>query len=797
MTNTKERILILDGHTNQALACVRSLGKAGYDVLVASHERSPLGSWSRYCVGTFLVKGQSIEGFAEMRSWAKREGVSIVLPLTERSCVLCNVERTEWEALGIKVGCGSDEMLQTAFDKATTLKRAEVAGVRIPPTRFPTSLEECIEAIDQIGLPCVIKPRWSNAWDGKQFLPSKSPAYLKTRNNLGDVFREYRQREHWPLVQGYVAGQGKGVFALCDRGNVIAWFAHERLRDTRPTGSSSSLRRSIRLEPRLREPAEKILSQLSWHGPAMVEFKDDGINPPCLMEINGRFWGSLQLAIDAGVDFPNMWISLLKGDSPEPVLEYAEDVTLRWLWGDFKRFYFILRGAPAGYPSTFPPVRQGIKELLGRQPKGTRLETWRADDVWPGVGEIAGGLRELLARTDSALTINSAPKISKNGSNGANGSRTASAHASSNGHGADHVVVREATNAELERWDELVTRFPNYRVSHKRAWINSLSASVKGRPLFLVYEKKNEIVGCLPGYLTSIGPLRLFGSPLQGWQTVSMGPAFDHLRTSTEELIAPLLPFLELSHGVHHVELISSSLNQQTLEDLHFRSETLPTYRAPLFPGDEQRALRAMKDSARRNVRRGEKLGLVAKFEEDESFVDEHYDQLREVFARGGNVIPFGKGRALEFFRHMKSSGNLIAVSVYLSDGGPNIATGMFTVEGKELLLWMWTHRTQYRWYRPTELMTWTVMKRAMEMGCDTFDFMGRGDFKAKFGAELDNSKHRWVWSRYEWLAATRTLASRGYKWQQAMRGRMIRRTMSHSPSLVEAHALPPFKGAA
>jgi hypothetical protein len=36
----------------------------------------------------------------------------------------------------------------------------------------------------------------------------------------------------------------------------------------------------------------------------MVEFKDDGVNPPCLMEINGRFWGSLQLAIDAGVDFP-------------------------------------------------------------------------------------------------------------------------------------------------------------------------------------------------------------------------------------------------------------------------------------------------------------------------------------------------------------------------------------------------------------------------------------------------------------------------------------------------------------
>src|SRR6266513_1195042 len=83
----------------------------------------------------------------------------------------------------------------------------------------------------------------------------------------------------------------------------------------------------------------------------------------------------------------------------------------------------------------------------------------------------------------------------------------------------------------------------------------------------------------------------------------------------------------------------------------------------------------------------------------------------------------------------------------------------MFTVHGHELLLSMWTHRTRYRWYRPTELMTWTVMQKAMALGCDSFDLMGRGDFKAKFGAAPDASKQRWVWSRYAWLTAARRLA--------------------------------------
>jgi hypothetical protein len=479
----------------------------------------------------------------------------------------------------------------------------------------------------------------------------------------------------------------------------------------------------------------------------------------------------------------------LKGEPVEPRSDFKVGQTLRWMAGDLKRLLFIMRGVPEGYTGEFPSLGQGLKEVLGPQPSGTRLEMLRANDPFPAVGELVGGFRDLMRwrdriepekpRTDESMRITA----------GSNGHDLVAPSSNGNGSSTRDVTIRKASSDELEQWDELIMRFDNYRVSHKRAWMNSLQSTVKGHPLYLVYEKGNSIVGCIPGYLTNIGPLRLFGSPLQGWQTVSMGPVFDQNAVSTAELITPLINLLESKYGVHHVEIISSVLEQKVLEDLRFKNEPLPTYRARLFPGQEDRAMRLMKDSARRNVKRGIKLGLVVKFEENESFVDEHYDQLREVFARGGNSLPFGKKRALDFFRHMKAGGNLIAVSVYLPDDGPNIATGMFTIEGRELLLWMWTHRTEYRWYRPTELMTWSVMKRAMEMGCDTFDFMGRGDFKAKFGAELDLSKHRWSWSRYEWLATGRTLAGRGYKWQQAVRGRMIRRVLFNGQSVSEAEA--------
>ena len=187
--------------------------------------------------------------------------------------------------------------------------------------------------------------------------------------------------------------------------------------------------------------------------------------------------------------------------------------------------------------------------------------------------------------------------------------------------------------------------------------------------------------------------------------------------------------------------------------------------------------MKALKESARRNIRRAAKLGLVARIEDDEAFAAEHYAQLHEVFVRGGNTVSFGSERALAFFRHMRAAGKLLAVSVYLPEG-VNIATGLFTLDGRELLLWSWAHRTAHRWFRPTELLTWTVMTRAMAAGCDTLDFMGLGDFKTKFGAELDATKVRWVRSRYRWLARARDFAERGYRWQQSLRGRIARMLM-------------------
>ncbi len=109
-------------------------------------------------------------------------------------------------------------------------------------------------------------------------------------------------------------GPGVGVFLLLWEGKLRAAFAHRRLREKPPSGGVSVYRESIALDPVLLERSRRLLESFGWQGVAMVEYKiDERTGTPILMEINGRFWGSLQLAVDAGVDFPRLLIECAEG----------------------------------------------------------------------------------------------------------------------------------------------------------------------------------------------------------------------------------------------------------------------------------------------------------------------------------------------------------------------------------------------------------------------------------------------------------------------------------------------------
>jgi predicted ATP-grasp superfamily ATP-dependent carboligase len=188
------------------------------------------------------------------------------------------------------------------------------------------------------------------------------------------------------LVQEFIEGRGVGYFALMRHGEVRAEFAHRRLRDVRPTGSGSSLRESTPADPRIRRAALSLLEALDWHGVAMVEFRQQDDGTPVFLEINGRFWNSLALAVYAGADFP-AWVAELadRGDVTAPA-PYRPGVRCRWFLGDTRHLIEVFRGRPAGYPGRFPQRLETLGSFL-RPVVGTRHDNFMWSDPLPELGD--------------------------------------------------------------------------------------------------------------------------------------------------------------------------------------------------------------------------------------------------------------------------------------------------------------------------------------------------------------------------------------------------------------------------
>ena len=141
---------------------------------------------------------------------------------------------------------------------------------------------------------------------------------------------------------------------------------------------------SVKPDPLLQTLAQRLLDDAQWHGVAMVEFKVARDGTPYLMEINTRFWGSLQLAIDAGIDFPVMLLDLAFGKPIKPP-DIREHIKLRWLLGDMDHLYLTWRSRRYSLAHKLRTTAALLKPDLSGM---TRHEVNRLGDMKPAWHEL-------------------------------------------------------------------------------------------------------------------------------------------------------------------------------------------------------------------------------------------------------------------------------------------------------------------------------------------------------------------------------------------------------------------------
>jgi predicted ATP-grasp superfamily ATP-dependent carboligase len=319
-------VLVLDADGQCGLQLVRSLGRLGVPVTAGSPRRRSLGARSRYSVGGYrhppLADRDAF--LSHLRNHLSAADYEFVFAPGDRSSSLCSRYKRSLDACGPTLAVPAWDQYRRAFDKAALFALADSLDVPTPETHAPSSLAELDALADRIDYPVVVKPRSKSLWtaDGDhRYTLVSDENYATSPTALRRVYRRLLDREpaletHRPLVQSYVPGTTTTTVVLADAGDVVQWFQEERLRTYPASGGNSALLGAVR-SPRMLTYARRVIAALDWTGPAMVEFMRRPDGEYVLIEVNGRYWGSLPFAVTCGFDVPRLHYRQLRGASPD------------------------------------------------------------------------------------------------------------------------------------------------------------------------------------------------------------------------------------------------------------------------------------------------------------------------------------------------------------------------------------------------------------------------------------------------------------------------------------------------
>lgn len=394
---TTTRVLVLDANQRSALAVIRSLGRLpNITVLTSDETIRSLAGESRFSK-KYFQSPSLVRDPDRFLDWLHRtirsEEIAHLYPVTEVSSYLCMMHR---DRLGeCRLPFPALDTVLTLADKWKLMNLAEQQQVPHPRSRLYQNGSAC-ETDSSDHFPVVMKPCFSHRWLGDGWLHSSvhvanSPLELRTLCREKPYFKN-----HPFMVQDYIPGHGAGIFALYDHGRAVAFFAHRRIREKPPTGGVSVLSESVPPDPVMLDMARRLLDAVRWHGVAMVEFRVTPEGNPYLMEINTRFWGSLQLAIDAGIDFPHLLYQITAGESVSTPPPYRIGRRLRWLLGDLDSLYLCLRDR-----ACFTAKQKGrrLLDFMIPHPFTTRHEIDRWNDWGPAWQELKTYFRTTLRDT--------------------------------------------------------------------------------------------------------------------------------------------------------------------------------------------------------------------------------------------------------------------------------------------------------------------------------------------------------------------------------------------------------------
>ncbi len=232
------------------------------------------------------------------------------------------------------------DVVRRALDKDELGRAAVAAGLAVPETADPDALDEAT--------PVVVKARVHARPD----LPGTPPRIDSTvvvgraavRNRIAEIIADGAE----PQVQVFHEGRLVAYAAVRGHDGVVARSLQRAARIWPPRAGASCRAVTVPLDPSLARRCDALLGALGWFGLAELQFQVGTDGTPRLIDLNGRFYGSLSLAVAAGANLPAIWGDLALGRVPAAPVQARPGVRYHWGVADLRRALRERRGGLLG-----------------------------------------------------------------------------------------------------------------------------------------------------------------------------------------------------------------------------------------------------------------------------------------------------------------------------------------------------------------------------------------------------------------------------------------------------------------
>jgi protein-tyrosine-phosphatase/predicted ATP-grasp superfamily ATP-dependent carboligase len=406
------RVLVLGCDSRSGLTVVRSLGRAGLAVDIGWPEAGSLAGTSRYVRAVRDIPAYDPADRSVEPAWKRSlidlvedQRYDLVIPCSDPAIIPLQLHADELARHG-RFYTLSDRAFTTSFDKWETHRLAEALGIPTAPWVRVEKIGDIASVGSEWQLPLVLKPLSSFDMAGFDMTGpaggKRMVRKLYDRARLAENVAEMLLRGPL-LAQANFSGRGVGVEVVASDGNVLCAFQHERVHEP-PHGGGSSYRRSVPLDPRLGDATCRLAQALDYTGVMQAEFRVDGATGRwILVEINGRFWGSLPLAVASGMDFPLGLYRVLVEGCRELPRTYRTGIHCRSLGLDIGWFFKNLRADRSDPTLQTRKLWQVAAEIRHVVTLTERSDLLVLDDPKPGLLEIRGLAVECGRRAAGAL----------------------------------------------------------------------------------------------------------------------------------------------------------------------------------------------------------------------------------------------------------------------------------------------------------------------------------------------------------------------------------------------------------